>query len=35
MVDPNRKTWNTFVEISLEWEPGLKDIYVKLNDSLK
>ena len=27
MVDQRRKTWNTFIEISLEWEPILKQIY--------
>jgi hypothetical protein len=29
MVDPSRKTWNTFVEIALEWEPELRMIYEK------
>ena len=34
MVDPSRKTWNTFVEIALEWEPTLKLIYESQNDKL-
>jgi hypothetical protein len=27
MVDPDGKTWNTLIEIILEWEPKLKQIY--------
>jgi hypothetical protein len=32
MVDPSRKTWNTFFEITLEWEPALKLIYEAIDN---
>jgi len=27
MVDPSEKTWNTFIDLVLEWAPILKQIY--------
>lgn len=37
LVAPDRETWNTFVELILEWYPALKEIYgadkVRVNQS--
>jgi hypothetical protein len=27
MVEPDGKTWNSFIDFILEWEPKLRQIY--------